>query len=101
MKRKRIGLMAVIIAGIQFSSIGQGATLVSLTVDQWQSPYPFLWVNQTQSGLGFTPGQEYAGLFSGLVDGQRWVFLCAELNVNIYVGQTYTFTMNSVADAPF
>ena len=80
------------------------STTVSLTVDTWQVSGQFAWVQQTQPAPGFTPGQTYAGFFSGLVDGQRYVFLCTSENVNINVGQTYAFSMYSpdeFADTPF
>ena len=83
---------------------------VILTLDQWQSPYPYRWVTQTQKDGFFTAADEYCGFFSGLVtvgdaSSQRYVFFCTEMNQNINIGQMYTsFTMyspNEYLDTPF
>jgi hypothetical protein len=90
-------------AFIAASSMASAATTISLVVDQWQGSFPYQWVEQTQASPGFTPGQEYAGFFSGLVtDGSgastRYVFACTQVNTNITVGQTYQFAEYTPAE---
>ena len=83
---------------------------VTLQLDQWQSPYPFRNVTQTQTNAYFTTADEYCGFFSGLVTvgtaaPQRYVFFCTEMNQSIGIGTTYeSFTMYSTdeyLDTPF
>jgi hypothetical protein len=87
----------IIVAFIAAINVTSAATTVSLVVDQWQGSFPYQWVEQTQTSPGFSPGQEYAGFFSGLVTNEsgvsvRYVFACTQMNTNINVGQTYSYT---------
>lgn len=90
----KYGVLAFVSGCALTASLNATPVQVSVTIDQWQSPLPYRWVQQTQSNSYFTAGKEYDGLVSGTVVAngvsQRYLFFCTQMNQNIYIGQTYT-----------
>lgn len=102
-------------AGVAIASLCIVATAqatdqtLSIDVNRWQSPLPYLMVTVTSTNAQFKSGQEYAGVFGGYstaaaggdIPANRWDVFCAELNQDIMIGSTYTFNIwNDVVAMP-